>query len=248
MGKLLLALVLLGCQPRVWQATPGLVQTEVPVDKSIPADAATEAIIAPYRAQYNANMTEVLGTAPEELTKGDYQSPLANFVVDLLLYQGRQLYGQPLDLAVTNKGGLRAPLPKGPVRLEHVYEVVPFENELVVLTLDGATVQELFDFAAASKIAHFANATYTVQNGKATDIKIGGKPFNPNRTYNVLTSDFLQHGGDNMTMLGKAQASAKVGMLLRDAIIKHIREQTAAGRPITADTRSRVTVLPSPAP
>ncbi|MHC2992019.1 5'-nucleotidase [Pontibacter sp. HJ8] len=242
-GALALALSLVSCQ-RPWQASPSLEQTDMAVDQAIAADSATEALIAPYREEVSVKMSEVVGTAPVALGKGDYESPLGNFVVDLQLAQSEPLYGKPIDLSLTTNGGLRQPLPEGEITTGHVFELMPFENELVVLTLKGEAVQQLFNFAAQKKIAPIGNATYTVSGGKATGIQIGGKPFNPGQTYTLVTSDYLAGGGDNLTMLRNPVKSEKVGLLLREAILQHIRQLTAGGKPVTAPAGKRVTVLP----
>ncbi|MBJ6117012.1 5'-nucleotidase C-terminal domain-containing protein [Pontibacter sp. BT310] len=237
---LLLAVSTVGCQQKIWQPQASLQQTDVAVDSTLTADPETEAIIVPYRQQVTAKMSEVIGTAPVELRKADYESPLGNFVVDLLLEETNKLVDEPVDMAQTTNGGLRVPLPAGPITVGHIFELMPFENEVIVLTLDGPTTQELLDFAAKTGISPIANATYTIQNGKATNIKIGGKPLDTSRNYTIVTSDYLAGGGDNMVMFKKAIKSEKVGMMMRDMILKHIKELTAAGKPIVADTAKRV--------
>jgi 2',3'-cyclic-nucleotide 2'-phosphodiesterase (5'-nucleotidase family) len=237
---LLLAASTVGCQQKIWQPQASLQQTDVAVDSTLTADPETEAIIVPYRQQVTAKMSEVIGTAPVELRKADYESPLGNFVVDLLLEETNKLVDEPVDMAQTTNGGLRVPLPAGPITVGHIFELMPFENEVIVLTLDGPTTQELFDFAAKTGISPIANATYTIQNGKATNVKIGGKPLDTSRNYTIVTSDYLAGGGDNMVMFKKAIKSEKVGMMMRDMILKHIKELTAAGKPIVADTAKRV--------
>lgn len=237
----LLTTSIISCQQKVWQPqATSLEQTDVAVDSTITADTETEAMIAPYRSQVSAKMNEVIGTAAAELRKADYESPLGNFVVDLMLEQTNKLVDTPVDMAQATNGGLRVPIPAGPVNVGNIFELMPFENEVVILTLDGPTTKELLDFAATTKISPIANATYTVQNGKAIDVKIGGKPLDLTRNYTIVTSDYLAGGGDNMVMFKKAIKSEKAGMMMRDMIIKHIKELTAAGKPITADTKKRV--------
>lgn len=239
----LITLALVGCQ-RSLQLSPTLAETNVAVDKRVAIDSVAEATIAPYRQQVTSKMTEVIGTAAVELRKAEYESPLGNFVVDLMVEQSEKVTDEPVHMATTTNGGLRVPLPQGEIQMGHAFELMPFENELLLLTLDGPTVQELFDFAATTKIAPIANATYTVQGGKAINIMIGGKPFNPQQPYNIVTSDYLAGGGDNMAMFNKAIKIEKLGLMLRDAIITHIQELSAQGQQITADTSKRVTVLP----
>jgi len=244
LGIALVALLVGACQPLAWQASPILANTDLPVDSTVTADPQTESIIAPYRQQVTEKMSEVVGFAPVELRKGDFESPLGNFVVDLQMAQSQPLYGKPINLSLTTNGGLRQPLPKGEINVGDVFELMPFENELVVLTLDGSTVQELFDYAVEKKWAPIGGATYTVKNGKPTEIKIGGELFDPAQSYTLVTSDYLAGGGDDLNMLKKATKTEKVGLLLRDAILQQIRQLAAAGQPVTANTATRVTVLP----
>lgn len=242
-STLLLVLSLVSCQ-RPWVASSTLTETDIPVAGTIPADPQAEATIAPYREQVTAKMAEIIGNAPVALGKAEYQSPLGNFVVDLLLEESRKLYDGQIDMATTTNGGLRVPIPLGAVKVGTIFELMPFENELVVLTLDGQTLQAFFDKAAEAKFAPIANATYSIKNGKAVDIKIGGEPFDPSRTYTLVTSDYLAGGGDNLSMFKDALKTEKVGMMMRDAIIRHIRQLTAKGLPLSADTSNRVTILP----
>lgn len=240
---LLLVFSIASCQ-RSWQASPSLSETDVAVDKTLAADPAVEALVAPYRQEVTQKMSEVVGSAPVALGKGEYESPLGNFVVDLQLAQTEPLYKKPIDLSLTTQGGLRVPLPQGDITTGHIFELMPFENEMVVLTLSGEAVQQLFDFAAEKKIVYLGNTTYTVSGGKATDIKIKGKPFDPTQTYTLVTSDYLAGGGDNLTMLKNPLKYEKLGLLLRDAIRQHIQQLTAAGKPVTAPAGNRVTVRP----
>ncbi|TXK51563.1 hypothetical protein FVR03_03265 [Pontibacter qinzhouensis] len=240
----LLLLLLFSCQPRAWQASIGTAQSDISVDHNLPEDGTAEATIAPYREKVTTQMSEVIGYSEAELTKGDYESPLGNFVVDLLLEESRVLYDQPIDLAVATNGGFRSPIPAGEVTMGNAFELMPFENEMLVLTLDGPTMQELFDFAARTRIAPMANATYTALQGKASNITIGGKAFDPAKQYTVVTTDYLANGGDNMTMFSKALASEKVGILMRDLIVLHIRKLTASQKKIKQDTAPRVTFHP----
>ncbi len=240
---LLMLLNFASCQ-RTWVASPTLETTDAPVAEYIPADPQLDKQIEPYRKEVTAKMSEVLGTAPDAIGVAAYESPLGKFVVDLQFAQTEPTYGKQIDMSLTTNGGLRVPLPKGDITTGNVFELMPFDNELVVLTLKGTVVKQLFDYAAETKFASIGNTTYTVKGGKPTDIKIGGKPFDPDQTYTLVTSDYLAGGGDDLKMLKNVVKYEKTGILLRDAIMMQIKQMTAAGIPITPDTKKRVTVLP----
>jgi 2',3'-cyclic-nucleotide 2'-phosphodiesterase (5'-nucleotidase family) len=243
LAPLLVALALAsGCQRAAYAPTARFAPvTSQPVGKAQPEDPAAAALIAPYHDKVTSQMQEVLGTAPAALVKMPGESPLANFVADLQRTRASEALGQPIPLGVMTNGGLRAGLPAGPVTLGSVFELMPFENELVVLDAPGPVVQRLFDYAARIKMA-VSGATYAVTfDGQPKDIRIGGQPFdsNQNKTWPIAISDYLASGGDNMVFF-KELTPRHTNILLRNAIADHIRGLTKAGKPVTAQVEGRV--------
>ena len=231
-----------GCQRAAYAPTTRFKPaTTQPVGKTQAEDPAITALIAPYHDKVTAQMSEVLGTAPAALTKAPGENPLANFVADLQRQRASAELKQPIALGVMTNGGLRAGFAAGPVTLGSVFELMPFENELVVLDASGPVVQQLFDYAAHIKMA-VSGATYTVTfDGMPKDIRIGGQPFDVNdaRTYPIAISDYLATGGDNLVFF-KTLPSRHTNVLLRTAIADHVRALTKAGQPVTARVEGRV--------
>ena len=243
LAPLLLSLVLASaCQRVVYAPTAHFASvTSQPVGKTQVEDPTVAAFIAPYHDKVTSQMAEVLGVAPTALVKSSGESPLANFVADLQRERASQAFAKPIPLGVMTNGGLRAELPAGPVTLGSVFELMPFENELVVLDAPGAVVQQLFDYAAHAKMA-VSGATYTVTfDGQPKDIRIGGQPFdvNQNRIWPIAISDYLASGGDNMLFF-KALVPQHTNILLRTAIADHLRALTRAGKPVEAKVEGRV--------
>lgn len=230
------------CQRATYVAKPQLAPvTAQLVGKDLPDDATAAATIAPYRQRVTEQMTAVLGTAPVAITKNSGESPLANFVADLQRSRASRETGQSIDLSVMTNGGLRSSLPAGSITMGSVFELMPFENELVILDASGDVVQQLFNYAARVKMP-ISGATYVVSaEGKATDIRLNGQQFNPaqDRMYTIAISDYLAGGGDQLTFF-KTIKPRGTGVLLRNAIADHIRELTAAGRPVEAKVDGRV--------
>ena len=196
-----------GCQRAAYQAKAQLAPvTAQPVGPTIADNAQAMATIAPYRERVVSQMTSVLGNAPVAITKNAGESPLANFVADLQRVRASQELGVPVPLGVMTNGGLRAPIPAGPVTLGSVFELMPFENELVVLDAPGSVVQQLFAYAARIKMA-VSGATYTVgPDGQPTAILINGQPFDAGQTYPIAISDYLAWRRRRYGILQVAQA------------------------------------------
>lgn len=239
-GFLLLTLAT-ACQRGPLQATAHLApSTSQPVGSTIAPDAGAADYIKPYHEQVERQMQQVIGTAPVALGKNPGENPIVNFVSDLQRTAASQYFkGEAIDLGVMTNGGMRNALPAGPITLGNVFELMPFENELIVLDAPGPVVQQLFEYAAPVHMA-ISGATYTVSADKKPQaILIGGQPFDPARTYSIAISDYLAGGGDHMEFL-KAAKLRHTGLLLRTVIIDHIKALTAAGQPVTAQVEGRV--------
>ncbi|QIL75724.1 5'-nucleotidase C-terminal domain-containing protein [Hymenobacter sp. HDW8] len=240
LGLFLAVAVTPACQRAAYVAKPALAPTTAqPVGQTLPPDPKIAALIEPYQQKVTQQMAEVIGTAPVALKKNSGESPLANFIADIQRQRASAVMGTPIDVGVITNGGLRAEIPAGPIKLGGIFELMPFENELVVLDAPGSVMQQLFDYSARIKMA-ISGATYTVgADGKATSILIGGKPLNPASTYTVAISDYLAGGGDNMVFF-KTIKPRGTGVLLRNAIADHIRQLTKEGKPVEAKVEGRV--------
>ncbi|WP_071781174.1 5'-nucleotidase C-terminal domain-containing protein [Adhaeribacter aquaticus] len=232
--------LLFSCQKGLYPEATLATETAVLVDAKVAPDAKAENVIAPYRQQVEERMNEVIGIAPMELSSDTVESTLGNFVADLQREQASAAIGQPVDLGLMTQGGLRNSLPKGNIKVGNVFEVMPFENKVLVLTLPGTSVQKLFEFGAQRRVLSVSNATFSIKNKKPVNILIGGKPLDMQRTYTMAVSDYLANGGDNLIMLRDATKVTETGILLREAILKKIKDLTAQQKPVEAKLEGRV--------
>jgi len=206
-------------------------------------DMSVNNFIEPYKKELDTEMNKVIGVCPVELTEADYQSPLGNFIIDLILLQSEKTFGKSVDMAVVTNGGLRTPIPKGDVTVGNVFELMPFNNEIVVLELKGESIIKMIHYAAFRGNAVFAGVKYKIKNGQTENIMIGGKPFDYDKIYTLAVSDYLAGGGDKMTFLTESVKTHQLGTLFRDAIINHIKELTVDGKEITGKLDNRVVIV-----
>lgn len=216
--------------------------TAIPVDSLITPDAEVQEFIAPYRQKLDATMNRVVGYAARELTKGPVESPLGNFVADLTEEKAEEYAGYEIDMGAITIGGLRVPIPEGPVRLGDLYELMPFENMVWVLELSGEETRELFEYAAKRKNLAVSSSKLVVENDQPVSIRINGEPFDESRTYTLAISDYLASGGDDMSFLKDARVLDRLDVKLRDIIIEKVAEMHAEGDKIDAAIEGRVVI------
>jgi 2',3'-cyclic-nucleotide 2'-phosphodiesterase (5'-nucleotidase family) len=162
-------------------------------------------------------------------------------MADVMLFAGKQKFDVPIDAAFVNFGGLRIPqMPKGPVTRSTVFELMPFENLVVVQALKGEVLQQFLDHIAVAGGWPVAGITFTIKNKKAVDVVINGQPIDRAKTYHIVNSDYVANGGDNAVMLKDIPQQNK-GYLMRDAVFDYIKALKAAGKNITATKENRIT-------
>jgi 2',3'-cyclic-nucleotide 2'-phosphodiesterase (5'-nucleotidase family) len=124
--------------------------SDLEIDSTIQRSAAIEEIISPYRMRLDSIMDEVIGHATHDLTAAaEYESTLGTFVTKLLLKQSTAAYNTEVDVALMNhRGGLRAPINQGGITLGDIFEVMPFENEMVLIDLTGEQLLSVIDLVA----------------------------------------------------------------------------------------------------
>ena len=206
-------------------------------------DPHVEAIIKPYRDSMDAEMKQVLVISDTILTKQMPESDLGNLLAEILLDKSQKYAHHKVDVAVINFGGIRiTQLPKGQITKENAFELMPFDNKIVLLELDGATVQKLFDRMAGAGGVPVAGARYKIDNGKATGITIQGTAFVIAAKYTIAISDYLANGGDNLDIL-KSIPQVSTGILLRDAFIEGFTDINAKGQHLKSIKDGRVSVV-----
>ena len=203
-------------------------------------DAEVNATIAPYKAQLDAVMNEVLAVLPAELAKKKPESTLGNWVSDVMAERLRK-EGYEVDFAVVNYGGLRVPyLSAGPLTRGEVFELAPFDNTLMIVDVPGHKLDSfLLLIAETDGWPVSKEARFVISNKKMISSQISGLPIDQNRIYKVATLDYVATGGDNMKVLIPLPRS-QTSLIFRDVLIDYLKEATAAGKPITASVEGRI--------
>ncbi|WP_300811719.1 5'-nucleotidase [uncultured Bacteroides sp.] len=220
--------------------------TRVAMDSTWDArpDAEAVAMLKPYKAAVDSVMGRVVGEAEMSMDSKRPEDLLSNLVADVLREAGSQVIGIPADMGLVNVGGLRSVLSAGTITYGHVYEILPFENSLCVLTLSGDVLRQLLQNIAARGGEGVSGVKMEISaDGQLLDATIGGRPIDDERLYSVATIDYLAEGNDGMTALLNAQScDCPEGATLRNLFLQYVEKQTAEGKKVASALEGRITV------
>ncbi len=208
------------------------------------SDSSTSEFISPYKIKLNAELAFVLIYSMSSLEKGKPESKLGNMVADACLAIANEKYnaadGKGIDFCVLNNGGLRSSLPSGAITKKNIFELMPFENELVVLTLKGKAVNKILEYISISGGVPVSGLSMKISAGKFSGVEIKNQPFDSMATYKVVTSDYLAKGGDAMKMFDEKIALEKVNIKVRDAIMQYLAAINSRNEKLNPQTDGRI--------
>jgi len=189
-------------------------------------------------------MYEVIGTSEMKMDKGTPESLLSNLVASVLQEAAAQVLGKPADMGLVNMGGLRNILPKGDITVGAVFEILPFENSLCVLTMKGTDMKRLFKAIASLHGEGVSGIRLEInKKGELLNATIGGKPVVDDQLYTVATIDYLADGNGRMDAFLQAEKrECPEDATLRGLFLDYVRKQTAEGKIITSKLDGRITV------
>jgi len=204
---------------------------QVAIDSSLVDDSIITSVVAPYKNKLESKMNTVLCYAPNDLSRNRNQpeTAIGNFIADLCFTRGNAVFnketGKNIDFVLLNAGGIRSGIGKGAVTTKSAYEVMPFENNMVVTELTYEKTLKLFNYLAKSGMAHPISKDLRVQykNNKVESIKLHNKDLS-DRNYYVLTSDYLQRGGDRMNFFKNPVSLTELHYKIRTAILDELSE------------------------
>ncbi len=183
-----------------------------------------ETLIAPYKAELDGEMNKVIANCPADMPKDRPESTLGNWMSDVIYDKANELSAVPIDFAMQNSGGIRIPLLRqGGVTKGKIFELMPFDNALVVVHLDKALLLTFLDRVARSGGWPVSKNFYMkIKESKVEEVKIGGKDLE-DRIYNVALPDYIANGGSDCKFLEGCDRTT-YPVLLRDMFVDRATE------------------------
>lgn len=194
-----------------------------------PVDAITKTI-APFKEKMIKEINTKISYTPKKVVRsdGDLESSLGNLIADLSYESANPIFkketGKNIDFAMFNHGGIRAGIPAGNITNKHAFELMPFDNMYVVVELTGEKMEALINYLITRKTAHplSKHIQLTITKNEYT-LNINRKKFDKKKSYFVLTTDYLQSGGDSMNFFKDPKSIFKTEYKMRDAIVAYFK-------------------------
>lgn len=236
------SLFLISCTSTYQQQQTASRQYVIHATDTLQRDTTLAFQLIPYRDSLSRIMNEQVAYSAAALLKGLPESPLGNFVADACHWSAdtycRDKKIAVPDFTMLNQGGLRSSLPAGKISRGNIYELMPFENELVLLNLDDSLFSKLMLYIAQRKGNPVSHLQLKISDSSATDVFVNGLPQSQQHSFRLLTSDYLANGGDNLDFLKKVPAE-KTGIRVRDAIFNYLQEHQSDTLKAQTDGRIR---------
>lgn len=199
--------------------------------------------IKPYKDGLEKEMNTKVSHTSVDLNKKGNNSNLGNLLADFT-FEGAKDWASKnnipgVDAAVINIGGIRAVVGAGDILVKNVFEVMPFENEIVLVKMKGSDLDGLFDYYAQNEKNNPVSHLYIETQGKSLkNALINGEKVDVNKTYYIATSDYLALGGDNMKFFSRGEV-INTGLRMRDVFMEYFKKNPE----IKASTETRLNFI-----
>jgi 2',3'-cyclic-nucleotide 2'-phosphodiesterase (5'-nucleotidase family) len=205
----------------------------IEINDSIASNETIESFVKPYRENVNKNLDSIISYAPETYSKtnGEFNTAIGNFMADAVFSESNTVFKQRtnknIDLVLLNHGGIRAIIPEGNITTRTAYEVMPFENSVVVVALKGKQINEMLTYLSKAKRAHpVSNQLQLILNSDFSikSALINGKTIDEEKIYYVATNDYLYNGGDRMTFFKPNDSLYVLDYKIRNILIDKFKK------------------------
>lgn len=199
-------------------------------DEFIPDEMIGDTILVMQKIA-EVGMDEIIGEASMNITKigTGTQNLIGNLVCEAMKdYTGA-------DFAFMNLGGIRDELPSGSISYRNIFNVMPFDNQIALIEVDGRFLKEIIETRVSGSRHGLRTAGIKVvinrkrENfDRITELLIGGEPWQADKIYKIATSDFLLQGNAGLALLTKVPESqiTRYEQGLRDVIVEYIKNNS----------------------
>jgi 5'-nucleotidase len=199
-------------------------------------DTAVARVVAEWEARVRPVSERVLVSFAAAMEREGSEYPLGNLVADAVRAQ------TGARVSLVNTGSVRRAMPAGPITYGMLYELQPFQNELVTVAVTGAQLRAALENALARDAApdaHVSGMTVTYapsapRGSRVRDVRLAdGRPLRDADTVTIGTTEFVATGGDGYEVLKEGRMT-RAGVVDLDALVAYLRSLPQPVRPPAA--------------
>ena len=226
----------------------------IDIDKNILEEEFEEIELSKYRDSISKEMDKVINHCSIAMEVGCPEGLLGNFISDLAILYIRKNFPENEfnpDFCILNNGGFRSTLNEGPITIGDIFQIMPFDNHLLILEIKGEEMNDLIKYIKDKSTTNISRKSGVPLSGirikisgdKVSRCMVSNKMYDPLKTYRILTTNYLASGGDDMVFLKNCKTLYNTKLLLRDVIIRYIEELGKNNININAQFDGRVQVF-----
>lgn len=131
-------------------------------------------------------------------------------------------------MALLNSGSFRSGFRSGSLTREALYEIYPFDDEVVLLDMPGSALRRVLETSSTRKGGGAflqISGLKVKKEGEALSITVGDVPLEEKQLYQVAVNDFLAQGGDGYDVIRRVKSKRKTQLMIRDLLEKVLKEK-----------------------
>ena len=225
-----LSLVIVACETESNQRKYGY---NIEINQKVLSDSSIVKYYQPFKKILEESlMNTPISYSPETYKKndGELNSTLSNMFADATYEMSNPVFnkmsGKNIDIVLLNNGGIRSIISRGNISEKTAFELMPFENSIVVLELNGLSIIKMIDYLRKVKLQHpISGLQITLNNDySVNEVKINGVDIENEKKYYVATTDYLLEGGDKMYFLAETTKTTYINYKMRDILIDYFKK------------------------
>ena len=197
----------------------------------------------------NQEIAELPVALDRTLIEGTLTSVMGNWITDMMRYE------EGVDFAFCNDGGIRTNFEAKKLTVNDIYTVAPFGNLIYKIEMTGTQIVKLLEQVVGNDSSNMQMSGLTAkydltlpEDQQVFDVCLAdGTPIDPEKTYTLVTNEYLATGGNKYTAFAEDRVSS-VNTNVADNI-SLIEKVTKLGKegPLVIDTAPRFVEAAKPA-
>ena len=192
-----------------------------------------------YKNQLSLTMGKKVAFSPIAIERQQPNGALNNLTADII-FSFRNYKGIEADFCLLNYGGLRSNLPTGNISVADIYQLMPFDNKMVIVKIKPQIIDSIVQYIYSFDGQPISGIDIEFMKDGSRKVLIKNKAIDYSRDYYMITSDYLAQGGDKMSFLTQADSVFETNISIRDAFFLYFHELEVKNLEVKTDISERI--------